>query len=1193
MDEEINIKKIIAKVDDDKSYSIDVDETTTFYEFKKILAAAAHLLKNCFRIYYEDQEYTYEYDDNTIKELFLNIDPVPLKIYSNKDVNEFEDELISVRFNINVPCETHVEKYKMLYCFTCNKSICMDCFSQDHRNHKVEEKADYLAPAQLLMNRIFSNSSLFKADSRLSKYMDCVTFRSNLKLNIFDNLRKLINDLEIKFASCLEYFSTSEDETEKNTNENLELLKKYCIECFIKLKNDINTKGIIIDDQIFLTLYKKLKEVEQHKNEIFEENKQKYEKLNTLLAPFVKQVEKISEELKITFNNYLNRDVYENFKKEIQENIVEKIDKAQVNDFMFSNIGVPRKSLNRMSLGVVTGYKRSGRNTYISPDKKIIVNQKERNPFQKANYSPQQQGLVSERFLGYNKFSSNQNVKQNFTYSKNEEQKIRGTGLSMIQEKNDINMQEDESGIYGNKKIVTTNTNTITNVNNSGTSGNKGIIQKRVEETLSTNVVNNINNINTSTSGIKNILTTNTSGSNLNKITTSTSGIKNILTNNTISENNLNKITTSTSGIKSILTNNTTSGNNLNMNINSIAESNNDNLNTISTVNNVSGINNFGVSGNTQNIKKETSTIYQTIETGYPTQNTKYTQQEYSVHDIGTIPNINNTQTQKNITKFAQQEYIIHDKDSIPNINDNQTQKNITKYTQQEYIIHDKDSIPNINDNQTQKNITKYTQQEYIIHNKDSIPNINDNQVQKKITKTETTTTTITTNNLLGQNRGINSKTNTNLNTINSMNAIKTMNTTLNKNISSNAINSMNSNMSGNINNNNSQGYVVSQYVTTTTNSNQQNIQHSGTQQAGSSSSTSNMFFGEKLVDVLNKEIGKNELEYQNKMKSQNIINGEHIQNIYGKDGSSLIQTTTSYQTVYGTSGISASMFLFMHPIFKTNKIIGAIEDECTGKVEVNFKQAFEDKDIQLNEFPQGGAYCNFQKSLYFTGGQEIQKGVGKIFLRVSVPKESNSETKLVKLPSMIYSHWNHSMISNEKYVFVIGGYNSNNCEYFNLKTLKWEALPNLNSEERQRPMLVLYEEYLYVFMGFTQFGILDSIERININKLGTSKWEKVSISNPENINLKFYGAGIYNLNEKIYFIGGKVGLGNDDSDYKAEIYSFDFDNMTFSSPDVYFSGQLNFIETQFHYCNDETIGNFIELNDGCLATVAISSLFK
>ena len=349
-EDQTNIKKIITTIDNEKSYSIDVDETTTFYDFKKILAAAAHLLKNGFRIYHKQQEYTNEYDDNTIQEMFPNLDPIPLTIISNKDVYEYEDELISVRFNINVPCQIHIGKYKMLYCFTCNKSICMDCFTEDHRSHQVEEKADYLAPAQLLMNNIFSNSALFRADSRLSKYMDCVNFRSNLKLNIFDNLRKMINELEIKFSSCLEYFSTSEDETEKNTNENLELLRKYCIECFIKLKNDINTKGIIIDDEIFLTLYRKLKEIEVYKNEIFEENKQKYEKLNTLLAPFIQEAEKISEQLKVTFNTLLNQDLYEKFKSLVQENIVEKIQKETINDFMFRNLGVPRKSLNRMSL---------------------------------------------------------------------------------------------------------------------------------------------------------------------------------------------------------------------------------------------------------------------------------------------------------------------------------------------------------------------------------------------------------------------------------------------------------------------------------------------------------------------------------------------------------------------------------------------------------------------------------------------------------------------------------------------------------------------------------------------------------------------------------------------------------------------------------------------------------------------------
>ena len=238
-EEEINITRIIAIVDNKKSYSIDVDVTTSFYEFKKILAGSAHLIKNSFRIFHEQQEYTNEYDDNTIQEIFPNYEQVSLIIISDKDPYDYEDELISVRFNINSPCQMHIGKYKILYCFSCNKSICMECFMQEHKNHKVEDKSNYLAPAQLLMNNIFSDSSLYKADSKLSKYINCVTFRSNLKLNYFYNIRKLIDDLELKIASCLEYFSVSEDESEKNTNENLELLKKYCIENFIKLKNDI------------------------------------------------------------------------------------------------------------------------------------------------------------------------------------------------------------------------------------------------------------------------------------------------------------------------------------------------------------------------------------------------------------------------------------------------------------------------------------------------------------------------------------------------------------------------------------------------------------------------------------------------------------------------------------------------------------------------------------------------------------------------------------------------------------------------------------------------------------------------------------------------------------------------------------------------------------------------------------------
>ena len=765
-DEITRIKKIITTIDDDKSYSIDVDETICFREFKKILAGAAHLLKNGFRIYHEQQEYTNDYDDNTIQEMFPNLDPIPLRIISNKDVYEFEDELISVRFNINVPCQVHVGKFKMMYCFTCNKSICMDCLGEDHRNHQVVEKADYLAPAQLLMNSIFSNSALYRADSRLSKYMDCVNFRSNLKLNVFDNLRKMINDLEIKFASCLEYFSTCEDETEKNTNENLELLRKFCIECFIKLKNDINTKGIIIDDEIFLTLYRKLKEIEKYKTEIFEENKMKYEKLNTLLAPFTQQVEVISEQLKTTFNTLLNKDIYENFKNEIQENIVEKVQKETVNDFMFRNLGVPRKSLNRMSLNFSTHKKLSNlNNKNVSPLREI--KEERRSPFPKVNLSEQR-----------NTNNSGVNFSQG-SFSKSK-----------------INQQDNTSSNYYNK----------------------------TEE--QNNRVKGLNN--------------------------------NIFTNN-------NKVTTTT----------------------------------------------------TTNVV-----------------NTKYS-------------------------------------------------------SQQNQISH-------------------------------------------------------------------------------------------------------------------------------------------------------NMLFQGNLVDELSKAINQNQ-------NQEEIVQKKFVGN-----------------------------FLFANPILNTNILAGAFQDESTVNIPVDFKQAFNDKDIQLTAFPQGGAFCNTKNYLYFTGGQETQKGTGKIFLRIDL--NVDGKVKMTKMPSMLYSHWNHTMIANDNYIFVIGGYNSNKCEAFNLRTLKWEEMPNLYSNERQRTILTIHDNYLYAFMGYSQFGILDSVERININikDFGKKNWEVVTITNLSKIDIKFYGAGVYYLNGELYFIAGKKSLGNDDSSYKTDICSFKFNEGEFVSYSTYFEQKLEFIENQFHKVNQNIIANFV-----------------
>ena len=112
-EDNVNIKKIITTTEDNQTYSIDVDDTTTFLEFKKILAGAAHLLRNCFRIYHgnTDKEYTNDYDDMMIKDMFSDLDPVPLRIISFIGLSSIDSSIVPVSFKINAPCDDHIGKY--------------------------------------------------------------------------------------------------------------------------------------------------------------------------------------------------------------------------------------------------------------------------------------------------------------------------------------------------------------------------------------------------------------------------------------------------------------------------------------------------------------------------------------------------------------------------------------------------------------------------------------------------------------------------------------------------------------------------------------------------------------------------------------------------------------------------------------------------------------------------------------------------------------------------------------------------------------------------------------------------------------------------------------------------------------------------------------------------------------------------
>jgi hypothetical protein len=366
--------------------------------------------------------------------------------------------------------------------------------------------------------------------------------------------------------------------------------------------------------------------------------------------------------------------------------------------------------------------------------------------------------------------------------------------------------------------------------------------------------------------------------------------------------------------------------------------------------------------------------------------------------------------------------------------------------------------------------------------------------------------------------------------------------------------------------------------------------------------------FGGKLVDVLKKEKNSNNnsicgeintekkeetiLSNENPNFQNKIINTTTTTNINNSTSNSsninlnekffsqkIENTQLNYNLNTSSNNISIS---FMYPVFKTNLIKGAIDKNTVQEIKINFSEFTEDPKI--TEFPNGGAYCNYENCLYFTGGQEYIKEAGKLFLSIS-KNAQNQNSK--KLPLMKNSHWNHSMIADKEKIYVIGGYNSNKCEFYDIVNKSWNEMPDLIANERQRSMLFIENNFLYCFMGLSQDGILDSVERINLENIDAG-WENIIVDNCDDINLKFYGAGIIRMNQnnKIYFIGGKKENKKKEVVFKRSIYEFSFDDYKMVVSDFKIENDLVFVENKLYPMDDNDCGNFINVGNGYLISM-------
>ena len=151
------IRKAKFILPNERIYTLDFDHNIQMQELKIMIQKAAHLKRRSFRLFSNGDEYT-QYNAEIFSSLFPNQNLVIFNLQLGEDEENYnQNELI---LQMNSPCNIHVDKFLMYFCFTCNTSICSDCFTSGaHKNHLIQDKCFYLLPSKYLVDKIFENWS--------------------------------------------------------------------------------------------------------------------------------------------------------------------------------------------------------------------------------------------------------------------------------------------------------------------------------------------------------------------------------------------------------------------------------------------------------------------------------------------------------------------------------------------------------------------------------------------------------------------------------------------------------------------------------------------------------------------------------------------------------------------------------------------------------------------------------------------------------------------------------------------------------------------------------------------------------------------------------------------------------------------------------------------------------------------------
>ena len=262
----------------------------------------------------------------------------------------------------------------------------------------------------------------------------------------------------------------------------------------------------------------------------------------------------------------------------------------------------------------------------------------------------------------------------------------------------------------------------------------------------------------------------------------------------------------------------------------------------------------------------------------------------------------------------------------------------------------------------------------------------------------------------------------------------------------------------------------------------------------------------ENKENIVNNNYINNKLNTPNKNDTSKLnTSGNNMFNNTGskEKKSPYIVNSNNINESLNTSHISSGA--------KKEKAIFKLKDEHKVIIFFITKQSFREK----NFYDKG----NFRKD-FTTEADVIQLNLfGKLFMLSG--KNFNkffyydlSTNSIYYINNTLYSHYYGSMVYCPKnnLIYLLGGNNQIKNEIYNLnstnnKKISWRQIPSLN-EERQEFATLYFNDYIYVFFGFSsKKGInLSSIERINVDT--NSNFEVVYIN--EQITLSSLGCAYY-----------------------------------------------------------------------------------